>query len=60
MDRVESNTQLVLREKTGMMETADPWGGSYMMESLTEYLYDRATEKLREVEEEGGGGNEVH
>ena len=42
--RVARNTQLILREETVMMEVADPWGGSYMMESLTENIYDRATD----------------
>ena len=31
-----------------------------MMERLTENIYNRATDILREVEEEGGGGDEVH
>ena len=56
MARVARNTQLILREDTGMTEVADPWGGLYMMESLMECLYYRATEILRELEEEGEGG----
>ena len=51
--RVARNTQLILREETGMTDVADPWGGSYMMESLTENLYNRATDILRYVEEAG-------
>ena len=39
-----------------MTEVADLWGGSYMMESLTEDLYDRATDILIDLEEEVGGG----
>ena len=54
--RVMCNTKLILRKETGMTEVVDPWGVSYMMESLTDNLYDMATEILREVEEEGGGG----
>ena len=38
-----------------MTEVADLLGGSYMMEKMTDDLYDRATEILRDVEEEGGG-----
>ena len=30
------------------------------MDSLTEDIYDRAMHILIEVEEEGGGGDEVH
>lgn len=33
---------------------ADPWGGSYMMESLTNEVYDGALEIIREIEEAGG------
>ena len=33
---------------------ADPWGGSYMMESLTEELYNEALELINEVEDLGG------
>ena len=36
-----------------MAEVVDLWGGSYMMESLTENLYNRATDILRYVEEAG-------
>ena len=32
------NTQLILSEETGLPQTVDPWGGSYMMESLTATL----------------------
>ena len=39
--RVARNTQLILIEYTGMMEVGDPWGGSYMMESLMDSIYDR-------------------
>lgn len=34
--RVARNTQLILQEETGICDVADPWGGSYMMESLTD------------------------
>ena len=60
MARVARNTQIILREETGMKEVADLWGGSYMMEILTEYIYDRTTDILRELEEEGERGDEVH
>ena len=42
-----------------MAEVADPWGRSYMMESLEDHLHGRATDILGEVEEEGGGDYEV-
>ena len=54
--RVAHYTQLILRKDTGMAEVADSLGGSYMTESFMDNLYDRATDILREMEEEGGGG----
>jgi len=33
---------------------ADPWAGSFMMETLTRELYDEAMEIINEVEELGG------
>ena len=36
------NTQLILSEESGLPQTVDPWGGSYMMESLTAALVEQA------------------
>jgi methylmalonyl-CoA mutase len=36
--RIARNTQLILQEETGITKVADPWGGSYMMESLTDEM----------------------
>jgi methylmalonyl-CoA mutase len=36
------------------LKVADPWGGSYMMESLTNNLYDEALKIIEEVESMGG------
>lgn len=33
---------------------ADPWAGSYMMETLTQQLADEALKIINEVEEMGG------
>lgn len=52
--RVARNTQLILQEESGMCDVADPWGGSYMMESLTEEIEQKALEILKEVEDAGG------
>ena len=52
--RVARNTQLILQEETGMCDVADPWGGSYMMESLTDELLEKARLIINEVEEKGG------
>ncbi|KAF1331643.1 Methylmalonyl-coa mutase, partial [Globisporangium splendens] len=52
--RMARNTQLILQEETGIPKVADPWGGSYLMESLTNELVDAAMEVIKEVEELGG------
>jgi methylmalonyl-CoA mutase len=31
------------------LKVADPWGGSYMMENLTEEIYDAALTVIKEV-----------
>ena len=52
--RVARNTQLILQEEAGVCDVADPWGGSYMMESLTDELAEKAMAIIDEVEEAGG------
>jgi methylmalonyl-CoA mutase len=52
--RVARNTQLVLQEETGITDVIDPWGGSYMMESLTKSIADKAWSLIEEIEEHGG------
>jgi methylmalonyl-CoA mutase len=44
----------VLQEETGISQVVDPWGGSYMMESLTSEMADKARALIAEVEEAGG------
>lgn len=52
--RVARNTQLILQEETGIPHVVDPWGGSYMMETLTKELADEALTIIEEIEELGG------
>ncbi|MEM1402188.1 MAG: methylmalonyl-CoA mutase [Pseudomonadota bacterium] len=52
--RIARNTQLILQEETGITKVVDPWGGSYMMEALTEEIAEKARELIHEVEEAGG------
>jgi methylmalonyl-CoA mutase len=52
--RIARNTQLILQEETGIPAVVDPWGGSYMMESLTSELVDKAWALIEEVDEQGG------
>lgn len=37
-----------------MCDVADPWGGSYMMEALTDELYEKAKGIIQEVDDNGG------
>ncbi len=52
--RTARNTQLIIQEETGITQVIDPWGGSYLMETLTQQITDRAWELIEEVEEQGG------
>jgi methylmalonyl-CoA mutase len=52
--RIARNTQLVLAEETGITNVADPLGGSYYVEALTQRLADEAWALIQEVESVGG------
>ncbi len=52
--RIARNTQIILQEETGITNVVDPWGGSYMMETLTQEIAERAREIMSEVQELGG------
>ena len=52
--RIARNTQLILQEETQIPNVADPWGGSHMMEALTNELADAAMKIIEEVEALGG------
>jgi methylmalonyl-CoA mutase len=52
--RIARNTQLVLREETGITRVVDPMAGSYYVESLTNELVEKARGLFEEVEEMGG------
>ncbi|MEW4448207.1 methylmalonyl-CoA mutase [Qipengyuania sp. JC766] len=52
--RIARNTQLVIQEETGITNVADPLGGSFYIESLTDALVEKAKAMLDEVEAAGG------
>ena len=52
--RLARNTQLILQEETGITKVIDPWAGSYMMEKLTEEVYQEAKKIVEECEDMGG------
>ncbi|XP_007901459.1 methylmalonyl-CoA mutase, mitochondrial isoform X2 [Callorhinchus milii] len=52
--RIARNTQIIIQEESGIPKVADPWAGSFMMESLTDDVYDAALKLINEIEEMGG------
>ena len=52
--RIARNTQIYLQEETGICKSADPWAGSYYLESLTKEIAEKAWALIGEVEELGG------
>ena len=52
--RIALRTQQILQNEAGTTDTADPLGGSYYIESLTEELESRAWELIERVDELGG------
>jgi methylmalonyl-CoA mutase len=52
--RIARNTQLILQEETHITHVVDPWAGSYLMESLTNEMADKAWSIIEEVRAQGG------
>ena len=52
--RVARNTQVVLREESHLDEVADPAGGSWFVETLTDELARAAWAEVRSIEAGGG------
>jgi methylmalonyl-CoA mutase len=52
--RVARNTGLVLREESFLGKVADPAGGSYYLETLTDALAREAWKRFQALEREGG------
>ncbi len=52
--RIARNTQLILQEEAHITHVVDPWAGSYMMETLTQEMADKAWAIIEEVEALGG------
>src|SRR5205085_3929717 len=52
--RIARNTQLIIQEETHITSVVDPWAGSYMMETLTQEMADKAASIIDEVRAQGG------
>ncbi len=51
---IARNTQLILREESGITDVIDPLGGSYYVEKLTDQLIAEARSLIDEIEAMGG------
>ena len=52
--RIALRTQQILANEGGLTETADPLGGSYYVESLTDAVEEEAWEYIRRIDKIGG------
>ncbi len=52
--RIALRTQQILASEAGLTDTADPLGGSYFIESLTDAVEEEAWEYIRRIDETGG------
>jgi len=52
--RIALRTQQVLASESGVVDSADPLGGSWMVESLTDEIERRADEYLARIDDMGG------
>ena len=52
--RIARNTQIIIQEESQICHVADPLGGSYYVEALTDGIIREVRKILREVEELGG------
>lgn len=52
--RVARNAQLIARDESRLGHVADPAGGSWYVEALTDELARRAWERVQEIERRGG------
>lgn len=52
--RIARNTQIILQEETHITKVVDPWGGSFMMETLTSQMIEKAEIIIAEIDKKGG------
>jgi methylmalonyl-CoA mutase len=53
-ERIARNTQLILKSEAHLEKTADPAGGSWYVETLTNQLAEKAWELFLEIDSKGG------
>lgn len=52
--RLARDTQLILQHEMALCDVADPWAGSYMMESLTAEIVAKVRALMAEIDARGG------
>ena len=52
--QIALRTQQILAEESGVANTIDPLGGSYLVEELTDEIETRARDYLEEIDRQGG------
>jgi len=52
--QIALRTQQIIAHESGVADTADPLGGSYYLETLTNQIEDRVWEYLKKIEDLGG------
>ena len=52
--KIARETQKYLQQETGIIKAIDPFGGAHYIEYLTDQLYQKAKEHLKEIESYGG------
>jgi methylmalonyl-CoA mutase, N-terminal domain len=52
--RVALRTQQIIAQESGVADTIDPMAGSYMIETLTDEIEQRAMDYIRKIDEMGG------
>lgn len=52
--RIARNTQILIQNETDICKTVDPVGGSYVIETLTRLLAEKAWKIIGEIEQLGG------
>ncbi|MDP6418112.1 MAG: methylmalonyl-CoA mutase family protein [Candidatus Krumholzibacteria bacterium] len=57
--RLALRTQQVIAEESGVADTVDPLGGSYLLESWTRDLEEEAWSLLEEIEDMGGAAEAI-
>lgn len=57
--RIALRTQQIIGYESGVVNTVDPLGGSYYVETLTDAMIEKATALMNQIDEMGGAVNAV-